>query len=267
MKKLRVVYIGILVLTVVNLIGAPNAGAPGKEKIEPQLIAIPAGEFIMGGEVPPLKEGEKKKYVDNPAHKVYVDAFLMDKYEVPNRQYYLFCKATGRKPPVFWGNKEFHCGLEFPDFPVIGVSHADALAYAQWRGVRLPTEAEWEYAARGGLAGKKFPNGNDIDEKSANYRKYQKGTTAVGSFPPNRYGLHDMAGNVREWVADYYQADYYLKSPYKNPPGPGIGKFRVVRSGSWISGSSCVAVHRRNALPSNWTDIAVGFRCAKDAPK
>jgi len=256
MKNLRAVFIWIICLIPVTLTG----------DIKPQLIAVPGGEFIMGREVPPAKVGEKKQYVDNPVHKVHVDPFLIDKYEVTNYQYYLFCKATDRTLPIFWGNKEFHCGLDFPDYPVVGVSYADAMAYAQWRGVRLPTEAEWEFAARGGLINKKFPNGDDIDEKSANFRKYQKGTTVVGSFPANGYGLHDMAGNVREWVADYYQTDYYLNGPLKNPPGPGIGQFRVIRGGGWLSGSSCVAVYRRNALASNWVDFAVGFRCAKDAP-
>ncbi|MCP5104995.1 MAG: formylglycine-generating enzyme family protein [bacterium] len=173
MKKLWILYFGVLSLSFIYL----NAGITGntentgKEKIKPQLIAIPGGEFIMGRDVPPLKEGEKKKYVDNPAHKVYVDAFLIDKYEVTNYRYYLFCKATDRKLPMFWGQKEFHSGLDFPNHPVVGVSHADASAYAEWRGMRLPSEAEWEYAARGGLICKKFPDGEHIDEKSANYRK------------------------------------------------------------------------------------------------
>jgi formylglycine-generating enzyme required for sulfatase activity len=267
MKKLLVVSIGFVCLILVNFIGHLNAGTAENEKIMPQMIAVPGGEFIMGMDVSPLKEGEKKSYVNNRAHKVYVDAFLIDKYEVTNYQYYLFCKATDRKLPIFWGLKEFHCGPDFPNFPVVGVSYGDALAYAKWRGVRLPTEAEWEYAARGGLVGEKFPNGDNIDEKSANYRNNQKGTTAVGSFPANGYGLHDMSGNVREWVLDYYQTDYYLTSPYKNPRGPEIGGFRVVRSGGWLSGPSCVAVYSRSALDSYWVDFAVGFRCAEDAPK
>ena len=267
MKKLFAVYIGIFFIILVNFIGNINADTKEEEKIMPQMIAVPGGEFIMGLDIPPLKEGEKKSYINNQAHKVYVDAFLIDKYEVTNYQYYLFCKATNRKLPIFWGMEAFHCGPDFPNFPVVGVSYSDAVAYAEWRGVRLPTEAEWEYAARGGLVGKKFPNGDNIDEKSANYHNNQKGTTVVGSFLANGYGLYDMSGNVREWVLDYYQTDYYQKSPYKNPRGPEIGKFHVIRGGSWLSGSSCVAVHRRNALSSNWVDFAVGFRCAKDAPK
>ena len=252
-----------------------NPGAlgeePGAEKHpacpfpEPQLVSIPAGKFVMGIELPPAKQGEKKKYVNNPAHNVELDSFYIDKYEITNYQYFLFCQATGKKLPVFWGMNEFHCGLDFPNHPVVGVSHLDALDYAKWRGVRLPTEAEWEYAARGGLIGKKYPNGDELDDKLVNYGQHQPGTTAVGSFPANGFGLHDMVGNVREWVSDWYQTDYYLKSPAKNPQGPDIGRFRVIRGGSWVAGPGCVTVYRRNALASNWVDFAVGFRCAKDA--
>jgi len=162
---------------------------------------------------------------------------------------------------------EFHCGLDFPNHPVVGVSHYDARKYAEWRGMRLPTEAEWEVAGRGGLVGKKFPNGDELDKKKINYGDNFHGTTAVGSFPANEYGLFDMSGNVREWVSDWYQTDYYLNSPYKNPQGPEIGRFKVIRGGSWLAGPGCVSVCRRNALSSNWVDIAVGFRCVKETKK
>ncbi|UCH98628.1 MAG: formylglycine-generating enzyme family protein [Candidatus Aminicenantes bacterium] len=229
------------------------------------MVFIPGGKFVMGKELPPAKEGEKEKYVNNPAHNVELDSFYIDKYEVTNYQYFLFCQATGKKLPVFWGMNEFHCGLDFPNHPVVGVSYIEAQAYAKWRGMRLPTEAEWEYAARGGLSGKKYPNGDELDDKLANYGQHRRGTTAVGSYPANGFGLYDMAGNVREWVLDYYQTNYYLSSPGKNPQGPDIGRFRVIRGGSWFSGPGCVTVYRRNALAPNWVDFAVGFRCAKDA--
>jgi formylglycine-generating enzyme required for sulfatase activity len=271
MKKVWSMFLLIIVLFFFNFNRGVIGEEPGAEKhpaspfLEPQLVLIPAGKFVMGKELPPAKQGEKKEYVNNPAHNVELDSFYIDKYEITNYQYFLFCQATGKKLPVFWGMNEFHCGLDFPNHPVVGVSHLDALDYAKWRGMRLPTEAEWEYAARGGLIGKKYPNGDEPDDKLVNYGQHQRGTTAVGSYPANGFGLHDMAGNVREWVSDYYQTDYYLKTPGKNPQGPDIGRFRVIRGGSWFAGPGCVTVYRRNALAPNWVDFAVGFRCVKDA--
>jgi formylglycine-generating enzyme required for sulfatase activity len=271
MKKVWIWFSLIIVLFIVDF----NIHTAGEEQgadkgiaspfLEPRLALIQGGKFVMGLDQPPAKEGEEKKYVDNPSHNVELDSFYIDTYEVTNYQYFMFCQSTGRKLPVFWGMNEFHCGLDFPNHPVVGVSHSDAQDYAKWRGMRLPTEAEWEYAARGGLVKQRYPNGNEIDDKQANYQQHQPGTSAVGSYPANGYGLHDMAGNAGEWVSDYYQADYYLESPAKNPQGPKIGKFRVFRGGGWFSGPMCVTVYKRNALSSNWVDFSVGFRCAKDA--
>jgi iron(II)-dependent oxidoreductase len=241
-----------------------NSGKDINIYVQPELVLIRGGEFAMGKKIPEPEKGGKKQYVNNPVHQVYVDSFYMDKYEVTNYQYYLFCKETGRKLPVFWGMKEFRCGLDFPNHPVVGVSYWDAHDYAQWKKMRLPTEAEWEYGARGGLTGKKYPHGDELHTRWFNYSRHMKGTTQVGNYPANGYGLHDMIGNVREWVSDYYHTHYYLKSPNKNPRGPEIGRFKVIRGGSWYSGPGCVTVYRRNALASNWVDFAVGFRCARD---
>ncbi|UCD39197.1 MAG: formylglycine-generating enzyme family protein [Fidelibacterota bacterium] len=218
---------------------------------------IPAGEFRMG------KTGTGDH---SPAHKVTIDSFYMDTFEVTNAQYLEFCEQTDRKLPEFWGRDAYHCGPDFPDHPVVGVSWYDATAYAEWAGKRLPTEAEWEYAARGGLSGKNYPEGNEIDTTRANFswQGITRGTLHIGSFTANGYGLYDMSGNVVEWVADYYSSDYYNKSVRKNPTGPKKGKFRVIRGGGWHSGPSCSRVYFRNALPANWLDFAVGFRCAKD---
>jgi iron(II)-dependent oxidoreductase len=190
----------------------------------------------------------------------------MDKYEVTNDLFYRFCDETGHKLPEFWGMKDFHSGLDFPDYPVVGVSWSDAKVYADWTGKRLPTEAEWEYAARGGLVGKKYPYGDELDSTIANFtiEGIEKGLGPVGSYPPNGYGLHDMSGNVAEWVSDYHEEDYYAISPDRNPQGPEEGRFRVIRGGGWHSGPYCSRVYFRNALPSNWRDFNVGFRCAKD---
>jgi sulfatase modifying factor 1 len=217
------------------------------------MVFIPAGTFMMG------TEGELE---NSPPHEVYIDSFYMDKHEVTNAEYLKFCEATGNRLPDFWGMDVYHCGTEYPDHPVVGVSWRDAEAYANWAGKRLPTEAEWEYAARGGLEGMEYPTSNEMDSTLANFRS--KGTMPVGSYPPNGYGLYDMAGNANEWVADYFGFDYYKNSPRENPQGPDKGKFRVFRGGGWHSGPSCGRVYFRNGLPPNWVDFNVSFRCVKN---
>jgi formylglycine-generating enzyme required for sulfatase activity len=221
------------------------------------MVRAPAGEFVMG------KDGNADW---SPAHKVRIRGFFMDKQEVTNAMYLRFCKDTGHSLPEFWGMEAFHSGPAFPDHPVTGVNWRDAKAYAEWAGKRLPTEAEWEYAARGGLAGMDYPNGNTLDEKAANFSPAgkRKGTVPVCSYAPNRFGLCDMAGNVNEWVADFYSGEYYKTSPAEDPRGPAAGRFHVIRGGDWHSGPSCNRVFYRNALPENWVDFNVGFRCAKD---
>jgi iron(II)-dependent oxidoreductase len=213
--------------------------------------------------------GDSTEGDHNPVHVVYVDSFYMDKYEVTNAEFYDFCLETGGRLPEFWGMDEFRSGPDFPNHPVVGVSWADAKAYAEWVGKRLPTEAEWEYAARGGLVGQSYTTGASLDSTQANItvKGVATGLMKVGSFLPNGYGLHDMAGNVVEWVADYYDQDYYARSPKENPTGPQTGKFRVIRGGGWHSGPFCNRVYFRNALPPGWRDINVGFRCVSDATR
>jgi len=221
-----------------------------------ELVLIPEGEFLMGSD----SEGDH-----SPVHEVHIAAFYMDKYEVTNARYLAFCEATSHRLPEFWGMERFRCGPDYPNHPVIGVSWYDASDYAEWCGKRLPTEAEWECAARGGLVGMSFPNGDSLHPSDGNYnRSPERCPVAVGSYPANGFGLHDMQGNVVEWVADFYDAEYYASSPPVNPQGPENGRFRVIRGGGWHSGASCNRVHYRNALPPNWVDFNVGFRCAKD---
>lgn len=228
----------------------------GQHNTIDHMVLIPKGEFTMGKNSANISDWK-------PEHIVVIDSFYMDKYEVTNQQYYDFCNATNRKLPIFWGIKEFRCGLDFPDYPIIGVSFYDAEAYARWAGKRLPTEAEWEYAARGGLTNKNFPTGDQIDSTRANYGKKYKGTVKTGIFQPNDFGLYDMSGNVWEWVSDNYGSDYYGLSPVENPKGPENGRFKVIRGGSWHSGAMCTRVYFRNGLSSGWVDFAVGFRCVK----
>lgn len=147
--------------------------------------------------------------------------------EVTNQQYYDFCIATNNPFPQFWGIKEFRSGTDFFDYPVVGVSYF---------------EAEWEYAARGGMIGKNFPFGDQIDSTKVNYGRKYKGILKVVSFPRNGFGLYDITGNVWEWTSDFYSNDYYADSPAENPKGPDIGRFKVIRVEAGTQGR-CACSH------------------------
>ncbi len=229
---------------------------PGTEPLSPtEMVLIPAGSYQVGF-------GDD--FSCSPVHEVIVDSFYIDICEVTNAQYAEFCRDTGRQLPDFWGIDRFHCGPEFPDHPVIGVSFWDASAFAEWRGARLPTEAEWEIAGRGGLIGYDYPSTMTIDTALANitFKGIRRGSRPVGSYAANGYGLFDMCGNVSEWVQDNYRYGYDEQVAV-NPAGPEDGEFKVFRGGGWHSGPGCCRVYYRNALPSNWCDFAVGFRCVK----
>ena len=199
------------------------AGHLGKAVPPPAGMAlIPAGEFQMGSEDADAAGDEQ------PVHTVHVDAFYMDTHEVTNAEYKSFVLANPewqktRIPDAFHrGNYLWHWeGNNYPvgkgDHPVTHVSWYAAMAYAAWAGKRLPTEAEWEKAARGGLVGKKYPWGDTITPNDANYGNNVGGTTAVGSYAANGYGLYDMAGNVWEWCLDEWDANFYANSPSRNP--------------------------------------------------
>ncbi len=223
--------------------------------LEGLFVEIPSGEFLMGGDVEPDHR---------PIHDVEISAFRLTRFHTTNEQYAVFCEATGHRLPEFWGQDRVRSGPDFPDHPVIGVSWLDAGAFAEWVGGRLVTEGEWEYAARGGLVGKAYPFGDEIDPTRVNYaRTGSTGTVPVGSYPPNGFGLYEMCGNVVEWVADCYDPTYYARSPKADPQGPDVGKHRAIRGGGWHSGPYCNRVDFRNGLPANWVDFAVGFRVAK----
>ena len=227
------------------------------QKPEDAVVLIAAGEFTMGKNTTGPSDWQ-------PEHKIKINSFYMDKNEITNQQYHDFCIATNNPLPQFWGIREFRSGTEFPDYPVVGVSYFEADKYARWSGKRLPSEAEWEYAARGGMIGKNFPFGDQIDSTKVNYGRKNKGILKVGSFPPNGYGLYDITGNVWEWTSDFYSADYYAVSTVENHKGPERGRFKVIRGGSWHSGAMCVQTYYRNGLSPSWVDFAVGFRCVKD---
>ena len=231
------------------------------------MILIPEGEFLMGSA---NSEGYRN---ESPQRKVYLDSYYIDKFEVTNVQYREFMKETGRKSPRDWSDYD----TRWLNHPVVGVSWHDAVAYAEWAGKRLPTEAEWEKSARG-TDGRKYPWGNISPDAGGRYRaNYKVGkygaangysnTSPVGSFPSGAspYGVMDMAGNVWEWCADWYDSGYYRKAPTKNPPGPTSGKHRVLRGGAWLNDDTfhlrCAA---RGWHAPKLTFHYVGFRCVRD---
>lgn len=220
------------------------------------MALIPAGEFQMGSDY-----GEPD---EEPVHTVYLDAFYMDIYEVTNALYKKFVDATGHKAPSYWSDPKSNA----PDQPVVGVTWHDAKAYCDWSGKRLPTEAEWEKAARGGLVGKTYPWG-DIDDTGPPGTGTHPGVSGaypIGNFAPNGYGLYDMSRNAWEWCVDWYGEDYYAKSPRENPKGPSSGKTRILRGGSWFAGiSTPLPVSYRYSYDPERSSNLIGFRCAGTA--
>lgn len=214
-----------------------------------KLISIPAGEFTMGS---PEGEGEKDEH---PQHKVYLDAYYIGKYEVTNEQFAKFVNETDYQAKGLWENY-YKPGTA--DHPVVWVSWNDAVAYCKWAGLRLPTEAEWEKAARG-IDGRRYPWGNEWDESRCNNSvgSPSSGTKLVGSYSSgvSPYGCLDMAGNVCEWCSDWYRESFYGYSPRSNPQGPGSGNLRILRGGSWGSNHPD---HLRAASRS-WFDPTTGY--------
>jgi formylglycine-generating enzyme required for sulfatase activity len=242
-----------------SLTPVPTLGV-GSTKVSPNdgmtMVYIPAGEFMMGS--------EKWATNERPVHKVYLEAFWMDEHEVTCRQFHKFKDDRRYKMYSCWHGE---------DHPVSGVNWEDAREYCEWVGRRLPTEAEWEKAARGGLEGKLYPWGDQAPvceaeaENGAQFSSCGNKTVPVKSFPSNAYGLYDMAGNVWEWVADWYDDDYYDYSPREDPQGPLNGAKHMLRGGSFLSDANIIRVadrSRSKPIDSNFYDI--GFRCVSSAP-
>ena len=248
------------------------------------MALIPAGEFQMGSNDAESDNDEQ------PVHTVYVDAFYMDETEVTNAQFkeFLIENPRWQKGRIdsrfastsylyFWSGNNYPSGMG--NHPVDSVSWYAAMAYADWAGKRLPTEAEWERAARGGLVGNKYPHGNTLTARDANYGKNVKDTTAVGRYPVNAYGLYDMAGNVWEWCLDEYDADFYFTLPRhgvaRNPLSgansvkwlldnfTNIKSSRVLRGGSWGNTERTVRVANRVSDAPTDSYNGNGFRCAR----
>jgi formylglycine-generating enzyme required for sulfatase activity len=225
----------------------------GSDAPPDNMVRVEGGTFEMGSET--------GNSIEKPMHQVAVSSFFIDKYEVTVAQYRQFCTSTGRSMPSApsWGWQENH--------PIVNVTWDDASAYAQWAGKRLPTEAEWEYAARGGRLSKgyTYSGGNDPGAVAWYDGNSGKQTQPVGEKSPNELGIYDMSGNAWEWCADWYEKNYYLNSPKQDPKGPSSGQFRVLRGGSWSSNDSyCRLSSRAGFIPSDRNYVS-GFRCAQDA--
>jgi formylglycine-generating enzyme required for sulfatase activity len=272
-RSMRVPILKILVLLAgILLLGQERSPgeAEGSRIIRGgAMIPIPAGCYSMGDT---FNEAGRDEF---PVHVVCLSAFEMDAHEVTNSDYRACVDAAAcglpyrtdsYTRPVYYGDPAFD------DYPVTYVSWFQARDYCAWAGKRLPTEAEWEYAARGGLAGNRYPWGNEVSGSDANFWNSgdpeDNDTNAVMSYPPNGYGLYDMAGNVFEWMNDWFGLEYYSESPQDDPQGPETGVDKVLRGGSFYYDCPYTmrVADRGWVFPDYTGDMSLGFRCARDAP-
>jgi formylglycine-generating enzyme required for sulfatase activity len=219
------------------------------------MVLVPGGRYRIGSE-----QGDRD---EQPVRELLLDPFYIDTHEVTNAEFARFVEETGYESEGFWRQ---YAGRGRERHPVTAVTWNDASAYAKWAGKRLPTEVEWEAAARGGLAEKRYPNGDAL-EGSAVFGQIFAGddtkTAPVGSLAPNGYGLYDTAGNVWEWCADYYAADAYERADELDPAGPERGAARVARGGSWNDREAELRVSNRLEMTPTIIGHIFGFRCAK----
>jgi formylglycine-generating enzyme required for sulfatase activity len=225
--------------------------------IEPEMIVIPAGEFLMG-----CATGAEN---ERPLHRVFVDAFAIGRFAVTNRLYQFFIEGSGHERPTGWNHPLFN----HSDQAVTSVSWFDAMSYCEWlsektgKPYRLPTEAEWERAARGGLEGKLYTWGDEDPRHQPNYSElWLKGPERVGQRPANGFGLYDISENVHEWCSDWFDECYYLNSPVCNPQGPANGTRRSSRGGSWRHQIKITRVAARSSISPEFKYSDYGFRCA-----
>jgi sulfatase modifying factor 1 len=233
--------------------------APGEEPIPSEMVTIPAGPFVRGTEIGGFDE--------RPTRTIHVDEFLIDRFEVTNHQYQQFVVATGhRKPGLPSRYAKSGAKVRGMNQPIVYVSWDDAMAYCRWKGKRLPTEAEWEKAMRG-TDGRLWPWGNKEQPDGANWARVNDGHDAsarVGTFQNDKspYGVMDGAGNVMEWVADWYDETYYKTSPEQNPPSPEYGTYRVLRGGGYTTTGGDIRITSRSKMMPDFRDETIGFRCA-----
>lgn len=231
----------------------------------PGCVLVPGGWFTMGSE-----DGQEE---ERPAHRVWVDAFEMAVLQVRNREWAVFMAATGHPASKYWTSAE----LNHPDQPVVAVTWFEAVEYCEWlsreihRRYRLPTEAEWERAARGGREALRYPWGDEPPQEWPEYVERWGRTAALPAGPlpvglgaPNPFGLYDVSENIHEWCADWFARDHYAHSPERNPRGPSTGDRRASRGGSWrhmVKVSRCAA---RSSIPPAFAYADYGLRLARD---
>jgi formylglycine-generating enzyme len=234
---------------------------PDERPVESHLIQIPGGWFLMGSAA-----GQD---CERPVHRVWVDSFLLAAAQVTNGEYERFLRLTGSDAPPFWTDQSFN----HPEQPVVAVSWFEAERYCDWlaaqsgRVYRLPTEAEWERAARGDFEQKNFPWGDEPPQSLPDYAtRWQNGPEAVGRYAPNAFGLYNMCDNVHEWCSDWYDANYYAISPERNPRGPetgsGKGQRKASRGGSWRHHVKVARCSARSSIPPEFQYADYGFRVA-----
>ena len=231
--------------------------------IEPALVRIPESSFLMGS--------DRGQDCERPIHRVWIDGFLLAATQITNIEYARFLSATAAPPPPFWQDANFN----HPQQPVAGLSWHEAIQYCVWltaqsgRTFRLPTEAEWECAARGGLDQKQFPWGDEPPQSLPNYAtRWQTGPEPVAQYAPNTFGLYDIGDNVHEWCSDWYDPDYYAISPDRNPQGPEQSPMKPARKssrgGSWRHHIKVARCSARSSIPPEFQYADYGFRIASN---
>lgn len=282
--SLAVVFLACVVISMNISCGGSSGGGDSDDdnesSVPPGMALIPSGCFDMGDHF-----DESGGNDELPVHQVCITSdFYMDMHEVTNSEYKECVDAGACSAPSktkSYTRNNYYGNTTYQDFPVIYVTYSQAQNYCSWAGKRLPTEAEWEYAARGGLSGKRYPNGDSISCTEANYGRYDSSydcwnydglandTHRVKSYEPNGYGLYDMAGNVEERVNDWFDPDYYQYCVDHNivndPQGPSSGSQRVLRGGPWKLNPEHQRVANRGHHFPTLSNFSVGFRCAKDA--
>lgn len=267
--------IGFFLLVCCLLLANPLAAAPPSpwptvetNRLGMTLRLIPGGKYLLGS--PPDEAG--RYWHEGPQQMVALSPFYITEKEITNAHYGRFLAATDHPAPLYWQDKN----LNGPHQPVVGVTWHDAVAFAEWlsritgQTYRLPTEAQWEAAARGGLVGQPFPWGSQSPDEEGRFRAnfnpnpYDRDgyryTAPVGSFPANNFGLFDMAGNVAEWCRDWYDPKAYQKPRGADPTGPAAGTYRVIRGGSWYDRARELRCAARQFSPPDRADGFIGFR-------